>query len=297
MFQHDHFLHSDVEDYIDNTLRALRTAYLSEQSPMGPKLSAFLSDAKKQMNVDGATFDGDFEAYGLQFFATTDELTRMKTLAKKFIQSLVDNLEKRFPNMPLLLAFDVFDPQLLNRNGTDVLPPEYGVDKLATLADHYCSGPNARVDRDRLQAEWPVVAEWLFQNKHKTMLECWRPVLQAEGRLFPETFKLVVVAELLPTNTACCERGFSAVNRIKNYLRNRMKTPFLNACMVIRLNGLALVDKDALDDLLAAAFDTWNDTSGGCHNVAPGMNDRTPMMQPVKSTCEPAARNFNSATS
>jgi hypothetical protein len=262
MFQHDHFLHSDVEDYIENTLRALRTAYLSPQSPMGPKLSDFLSDARQQMRAEGAAFDGNFEAYDLHFFVTTGELDRMKGLAQKFITSLVSSLEERFPNMPLLSAFDVFDPQLLNRDGTDALPLQYGMDKLATLADHYCTDRNGRlamVNRDRLRAEWPIVSEWLFQNRHKTMLECWRPVLQEDGQLYPATFKLVVVALLLPTNTACCERGFSAVNRIKNFMRNRMKTPLLNACMVVRLNGPSLSDKNAVDVLVAAAFETWND--------------------------------------
>ena len=49
--------------------------------------------------------------------------------------------------------------------------------------------------------------------------------------------KLCQVALVLPTNTAGCERGFSAQNRIKNALRNRLKGERLDVLITIDIQG------------------------------------------------------------
>ena len=40
--------------------------------------------------------------------------------------------------------------------------------------------------------------------------------------IFPNLYKLAVIALVIPISTADCERGFSTVKRVKTKLRNRM---------------------------------------------------------------------------
>ena len=46
--------------------------------------------------------------------------------------------------------------------------------------------------------------------------------------MFPNISKLATIAALVPINTAESERSFSAMNRIKTELRNRLKTTTLS---------------------------------------------------------------------
>ena len=68
--------------------------------------------------------------------------------------------------------------------------------------------------------------------------------------------KLCQVALVLPTNTAGCERGFSAQNRIKNALRNRQKAERLDVLMTIDIEGPPSKDFD-----FSTALDVWARTN------------------------------------
>ena len=55
--------------------------------------------------------------------------------------------------------------------------------------------------------------------------------------LLPQIGKLAAIALTIPITTADCERGFSAVKRIKTSLRNRLKTETLNYLLRISVEG------------------------------------------------------------
>ena len=64
--------------------------------------------------------------------------------------------------------------------------------------------------------------------------------------------KFSQLALVLSTNTAGCERGFSAQNRIKNALRNRLKADRLDVLMTIDIERPPSVDFD-----FSLALDEW----------------------------------------
>lgn len=53
--------------------------------------------------------------------------------------------------------------------------------------------------------------------------ELWQNVRQHHAETFPNRLKLVSIAMVMPYQTADCERGFSAQNRTKTSLRNRLE--------------------------------------------------------------------------
>jgi hypothetical protein len=258
LFQNDRFLFSEVSDYVDYTVSAMKIAYTGPDAPMGNKLQSFLQCARSGVG------NGGFDAFGIHFDPTLDEVNNLVAVCQKFASSLVLNLESRFPHNALLSAFDIFNPSLLNADEFDELPPNYGDVQIGIIADHFCKrrgnmDHEPKVDRERLLAEWPIVAQFLHKYREKDMIECWKPVMRRGGAMFQEVCKVVSVVLLIPTNTACCERGFSAVNLIKTFLRNKMKTPLLKAIMMIRLNGPSPTDEAGMAALLRAAFITWNE--------------------------------------
>ena len=62
--------------------------------------------------------------------------------------------------------------------------------------------------------------------------------------MFPNLSKLATIAALVPVSTAECERSFSAMNRIKTELRNRLKTTTLSCLMRISIEGPSVSDFD-----------------------------------------------------
>ena len=75
--------------------------------------------------------------------------------------------------------------------------------------------------------------------------------------MFPELAKLASIGALIPVSTAECERAFSAMNRIKTDLRNRLKTSTLDCLMRISIEGPCIAQFN-----FERAADIW----GGMHN-------------------------------
>lgn len=55
--------------------------------------------------------------------------------------------------------------------------------------------------------------------------------------MFPNLTKLAAIGLVLPVSTVDCERGFSALSRIKTDLRNRLSSRILNDLMTITVEG------------------------------------------------------------
>ena len=61
---------------------------------------------------------------------------------------------------------------------------------------------------------------------------------------YPMLLRLAHVALLQCCSTACCERGFSIQNIIKNKLRNQLNTRTLEALMRVSIEGPPIRDFD-----------------------------------------------------
>ncbi|PKU82942.1 hypothetical protein MA16_Dca021826 [Dendrobium catenatum] len=61
--------------------------------------------------------------------------------------------------------------------------------------------------------------------------------------IFPLVFLLIKLALILPIATATVERAFSAMNIIKNRLRNRMGDSWMNDCL------LTYIEKDIFNNV------------------------------------------------
>ena len=69
--------------------------------------------------------------------------------------------------------------------------------------------------------------------------ELWKMLTTHHSNEVQNLIKLCQVALVLPTNTAGCERGFSAQNQIKNALKNGLKAERLDVLMTIDIGYLS----------------------------------------------------------
>ena len=152
----------------------------------------------------------------------------VEKIYKKYMPTLLQHLENRFPDVKVIEAFSIFDVKSLPED--PVQRQSAGKPLLDTLCAHY--GPHGVIAGDSLKAEYP-----LFVNSVK-----------ADDRLRKLSTKEIMIAlvdnstlqamfpnlSLLPMSTADCERGFSALQRIKTDLRNRLSSKLGTTCCLFQ---------------------------------------------------------------
>ena len=91
-----------------------------------------------------------------------------------------------------------------------------------------------------------------FKDVHTELLKLSSNQLE----LFPKAVKLVKLLCVLPATTATCERVFSSMRFLKNYLRNKMGQRLLNTSIIAYLNKAELYEIDL--DVIVNDFITSN---------------------------------------
>ncbi len=174
-----------------------------------------------------------------QILATTTHKNSFKcNVQRMYIQAIVRHLTDRFPNVEIIDAFNIFNPQSMPASEEE--RATYGQEKLQVLLRTFGEGPNAEVDSVELNSEWEGMRRLIhtqyssFTLRQMLRLLCSNQTLRD---IFSNLTKLSTIAALIPVSTAECERAFSAMNRIKVDLRNRLKTTTLNSLMRISIEG------------------------------------------------------------
>ena len=114
------------------------------------------------------------------------------------------------------------------------------------------------VDKDEAMRQWERLKFELPQHaffRHTSFVGFWEQVAVHfdTGDLtgYSEFIKLALAVLLIVTDTSCCERSYSLMNRIHTYLRNRLEVKTLNDLMCICSNGPELEDFDPMPTLKA----------------------------------------------
>ena len=155
----------------------------------------------------------------------------------KYIEAVVDGLQDRFPNLPELEEFGIFDPQKCLSSQDELV--DYGLGKLRLLQEKYGTGDDPDVDSEACVSEWESFKRLIQSYSSLNMTQMVTAMVTDSNLkdMYPELTKLATIAAILPVSTASCERAFSAMKRIKTELRNRMKTSTLDQLMRISIEG------------------------------------------------------------
>lgn len=120
------------------------------------------------------------------------------------MDNIISNLKRRFENLPLAKSVDSF--LMLDLDQADEF--------VANYKDVF------NIDISALKAEVLVTRNLLKNKNLEISLNNLKS--QVKSDLTPNLYKLLQVAVGLPVSSAGCERSFSAMRRIKTWLRNTM---------------------------------------------------------------------------
>ena len=157
------------------------------------------------------------EDHQIQIAGITDENKAkfQKDIQQKYCFELCQHLEKRFPDLPMIKAFQVFNPQMLPTESDHL--EGYGEDYITELSHHY------HVDTCTALQEWASL-RLIMQQEHYRTDKDTTDVLRVLAMddtfktLYPLLSKFAQIALALPVSNADSERGFSCMNRVKNSL-------------------------------------------------------------------------------
>jgi len=98
-----------------------------------------------------------------------------------------------------------------------------------------------------------VVKNYLHLSNGKSSINLEALTSVLSKTIYPNMYKLMQVALTLPISSSTCERSFSAMRRIKTWLRSSMlQNRFNNLAIISIENDISKkIDKEAILDLFA----------------------------------------------
>lgn len=200
----------------------------------GEHLSKFIdecSDSEGSIvwnDITLTTADNDIALFEISKNRIIDELI-------KFTMQRLGDIEKG----GILEACSILDPANWPHDDATALAL-YGADKLITILNHFALPLKQIPHYSKVEAkkEWRDLK--VFVSKHHsqtTFLPLWKHIISLLKDRFPNICLIAELVLVFPLSTACCERVFSYMKRVKSDWRSRMDTVTLDSILMIRLNG------------------------------------------------------------
>lgn len=174
------------------------------------------------------------------------------------IESVLNHINKRIGDLDtnhLLRDMQIFYPA--NLPVTEAEVAVYGEDQLEALCEFFADMLNRfECDIDHLkQTEWPALKVRMKRDGNNTSVQDFYHRLFTNPNQKETLKNILVLAEIIlciPVSSAICERGFSAMARIKSDWRSRLTPDMLNFLMAVSIQGPEPMDYNA-----ARALNLW----------------------------------------
>ena len=184
-------------------------------------------------------------------------ITFKKNLSEKdFAKTLYHNIKERFVSRDIVSAFKIFSKKNIliqeeesvdgyGREEIEILIEHYGEQKMALNRTH-----TPIISAIEMRNEWRIIKSVIRKN-HKTNelkeIDFWILIYELYNQKYSNLCKLVMIKLLMPMTTVSCERGFSALNFVKNEYRSRLSEDNLDKALRIAIEGPALENFDFAD--------------------------------------------------
>jgi hypothetical protein len=221
-FQKDDVSLSDFGDYMSSTFQVLTNDYIN--NPIyGVHYSKFLSSFQAE----------DFLPH-IHVLTSKDLKEETEKFSDLFARYLKDNLMARFGDEEICLKFRILDIKSIRALQEEQIPT-YGLREIDWLGEfygyervnRYSQVFKALVNAQRLREEWQIFKTFVRRNSSSSealinhLYESYRRSSE-EDQKYPNILKLLIISSILPLSSACCERGFSALNLIKSDIRSNL---------------------------------------------------------------------------
>ena len=129
-----------------------------------------------------------------------------------------------------------------------------------------------------IPSEWESIKSIVYSNANwesKLKTHTWRSLNRSHGELYPHFLSLIDLILTVPASTSDCEKGFSAMKKIKGDWRASLRTETLSdlMCVLLDKNCISTYDPQNALHLWAADKDRRpSDTRQGaeeCRTIEP----------------------------
>ncbi|XP_075817595.1 PR domain-containing protein 11 isoform X3 [Microtus pennsylvanicus] len=271
IFQGEYLLVSQVDDKIEEAIQ--------EISRLADSPGEYLQEFEEN-------FRESFNGIAVKNLRVAE--AKFQAIREKICQKTQVILAQRFDSRSRVFvkACQVFDLAAWPRNSEELL--SFGKEDMVQIFDHLEAIPTFSRDvcregvdpRGSLLIEWrDLKADYYTKNGFKDLIS---HICKYKQR-FPLLNKVIQVLKVLPTSTACCEKGRSALQRVRKNHRSRLTLEQLSDLLTIAVNGPPIANFDA-----KRALDSWfEEKSGNSYTLSAEVLSRMsaleqkPMLQAV----------------
>lgn len=171
------------------------------------------------------------------------DLQQFENSKVRILNAVMDHTQNRFARFE--------DDDLLTSSQLLVDPAEwpetaeelagFGVDSLQTVATHF-QQPLRQVgfDLPAARQEWTALKAYVHRRRgvyRRNVAQLWNHLFNDTRDRFPNMLPLAEIILTYPLNTACCERGFSIMKKIKHDWRASLLPQTLAMLMRVVIDG------------------------------------------------------------
>nr|XP_019601992.1 PREDICTED: PR domain-containing protein 11 isoform X3 [Rhinolophus sinicus] len=246
VFQGEYLLVSQVDDKIEEAIQ--------EISRLADSPGEYLQEFEEN-------FRESFNGIAMKNLRVAE--AKFQSIREKICQKTQVILAQRFDSRSRIFvkACQVFDLAAWPRNSEELM--SYGKEDMVQIFDHLEAIPTFSRDvcregldpRGSLLMEWrELKADYYTKNGFKDLIG---HICKYKQR-FPLLNKITQVLKVLPTSTACCEKGRNALQRVRKNHRSRLTLEQLSDLLTIAVNGPPIANFDA-----KRALDSWFEEKSG----------------------------------
>uniref|UniRef100_A0A087Y2P7 PR/SET domain 11 n=2 Tax=Poecilia formosa TaxID=48698 RepID=A0A087Y2P7_POEFO len=136
----------------------------------------------------------------------------------------------------------------------------FGEEEIQVIFNHLDSIPSAGQD-DRMETRSNLLVEWKELKVDYFSMNSFKDILIHICRYkqrFPLLNQILQVVRVLPSSTACCDKGRGALQRICKNNRSRLTLEQMNDLLTVAVNGPPVANFDA-----KRALDSWFEEKSG----------------------------------
>ncbi|XP_042751252.1 PR domain-containing protein 11 isoform X2 [Lagopus leucura] len=271
VFQGEYLLVSQVDDKIEEAIQ--------EISRLADSPGEYLQEFEEN-------FRESFNGIAVKNLRVAE--AKFQSIREKICQKTQVILAQRFDSRSrtFVKACQVFDLAAWPRSTDELM--SYGKEDMVQIFEHLETVPSfsREVCREGLDTQGSLLMEWrelkvdyYTKNGFKDLLS---HICKYKQR-FPLLNKIVQILKVLPTSSACCEKGRNALQRVRKNNRSRLTLEQLSDLLTIAVNGPPIANFDC-----KRALDSWfEEKSGNSYALSAEMLsrmsslDQKPMLQSV----------------
>ena len=178
--------------------------------------------------------------------ATSPQQYYLRNMAIPFLDHLISELESQFTNVTKTVSKLLFlIPSLIK-----IKDPNF--EDLEETFNFYKSDiPSPEVFQEEYNA-WKFKWKITSTTPEELPSNCASAIQECNELLYPNIFTLLKIACVIPVMSCVCERSFSAMRRLNNYMRCTMGQKRLSALALMHIHREKKIDTDLVVRLFSA---------------------------------------------